>query len=226
MERLLANKNKILFSCFLIIIPIIAGALLWDKLPDSIATHFDASGNPDDYSSKLTTVIGIPIVLLVLQLVAACVIVEDKKGSVPERVYGVVLYILPAVSIVVMTFVYSRALGAELNALPVIFAILGIVFIVVGNYLPKARQNKIFGIRIAPTLESKRNWDASNRFAGWVMCILGFIILAFAFAAFVVKIDILAYCMLAIITLGLAITVIYPYIYKAKHSTEEGYLDK
>lgn len=59
-------------------------------------------------------------------------------------------------SIVITTFIYATALGYKVNMPFVVLMLLGIIYIVLGNYLPKARQNHFFGVRIKWTLESKR----------------------------------------------------------------------
>ena len=46
--------------------------------------------------------------------------------------------------------------------------LLGLIFIAIGNYLPKCKQNYTIGIKIPWTLASEENWNRTHRFAGWV----------------------------------------------------------
>ena len=54
----------------------------------------------------------------------------------------------------------------------------GLLFIVVGNYMPKIRQNSFMGIRVKWTLENEANWNASHRFGGKIWVAGGFACLA------------------------------------------------
>ena len=63
--------------------------------------------------------------------------------------------------------------------------LLGVIFIVIGNYLPKCRQNYTIGIKLPWTLSDTENWDRTHRFAGkiWMLCgvleiIVGFLPIA------------------------------------------------
>ena len=52
-----------------ILVQTVVGVVLWDRLPDTIVTHFDVNGEPNGYSSKTFTVFGMPLLLLALQAV-------------------------------------------------------------------------------------------------------------------------------------------------------------
>ena len=45
----------------------------------------------------------------------------------------------------------------------------GTRFIVIGNYLPKIKQNNTIGIRIVLTLQDGENWNATHSFSGRIM---------------------------------------------------------
>ena len=61
---------------------------------------------------------------------------------------------------------------------------LGIIFVILGNYLPKAKQNYTFGYKIPWTLNSEENWNKTHRLAGWIMVIAGIIFIINAFFLF------------------------------------------
>lgn len=54
------NKKLLVLTSFIVLIPIFIGLALWNQLPDQVPTHFDFSGNPDDYSSKFQAVFFLP----------------------------------------------------------------------------------------------------------------------------------------------------------------------
>ena len=76
---------------------------------------------------------------------------------------------------------YAVALGQPVRVEIVMPILLGLVFIIIGNYLPKCKQNYTIGIKIPWTLDSEENWNKTHRFAGriWVVC--GFLMILTAF---------------------------------------------
>ena len=61
------NRKELLLTTLLCLLPIPAGALLYDRLPERIATHFDMSGTPDGWSSRAFAVFGIPLMMAAME---------------------------------------------------------------------------------------------------------------------------------------------------------------
>jgi uncharacterized membrane protein len=59
--------------------------------------------------------------------------------------------------------------------------LVGVVFIIIGNYSPKTKLNPVVGVRISWTLESEENWRRTHRFAGYLWMIGGFVLIVTAF---------------------------------------------
>ena len=75
-------------------------------------------------------------------------------------------------SCVLGVITYCAALEVEMQIHRAVLALLGAVAIVLGNYLPKCKQNRTIGIKVKWTLESEENWNRTHRFAGrlWFVC--------------------------------------------------------
>ena len=58
------NKKTVVVTTIITVLPMLVGLLLWNRLPEQIATHFDANGNPDGWSSRFVAVFGLPLILL------------------------------------------------------------------------------------------------------------------------------------------------------------------
>ena len=165
-----------LTSC-IILLQTAAGILLWDRLPDQIATHFNFQNEPDGFSSKAFTVFGMPLILLFLHWV--CLLGE---GANLYKTYGkklryVVVFIVPSVSLLMAVVCYGYALGIPFNVGRVVMPFLGVILVITGNYMPKIRKNPTMGIRLPWTLGDEENWDKTHRFAApvWVVC--GFLLI-------------------------------------------------
>lgn len=176
------HKGKIILTSIVTILPILIGLVLWNKLPDTIATHFGADNVPNGWSSKPFAVIGIPAILLVFHLFALGITLNDpKKRNIGKMMLSVIFWIIPVVSLVVNTATLSYAMGSKIDIGMIANILVGLMFIIMGNYMSKNRQNYTVGIRIPWTLGSEENWDRTHRFASklWVIGGIIFVINAF-----------------------------------------------
>jgi len=165
------NKGKIIITSLIILIPVIAGLIIWNRLPDQVPVHWNAAGEIDGYAGKAMAVIAMPLFMLLVHLICiAATALDPKNKNISGKPLGIVLWICPLMSLIVTFMIYSTAMGAKINVNIVISLLLGAVFIVIGNYLPKCRPNYTIGIRIPWTLHDEGNWVSTHRFAGpvWV----------------------------------------------------------
>ena len=167
------NKGTIVLTTFLTALPMLMGLVLWSRLPETIATHFGADGTPDGWSSKAFAVFGLPAFLAAVHLVCAFGTMADpKKKNIQDKMYRLVLWICPVVSILVCTCVYLYALGMDVDMALIAEIMVGMMFLIVGNYLPKCRQSYTMGLKLPWTLSDEENWNATHRFGGrlWMAC--------------------------------------------------------
>lgn len=166
-------KGTLILTSVIILLPIMAGMLLWNRLPDEVATHFGADNMPDGFNSKAFAVFGMPLVILALHWVCMLITSADPKSkNIGDKNINMVLWICPAISVLVNSLVYTYALNNKLRVGFIVILFMGVLFMVIGNYLPKSRQNHTFGIKLPWTLEDTENWNRTHRFAGklWVLC--------------------------------------------------------
>lgn len=176
------NKWKILVSSLVTLLPILVGLILWDKLPERMPSHWGVGGEVDGYSPRWVSVFAIPGFMLVVHLICLAVTAMDpKNGNHPEKVIDLLLCICPMMSLLVNSIVYAVAMGAEISVGTWVMAATSILFIVIGNYLPKCRRNYTIGIKLPWTLDSDENWNATHRLAGKIWVVGGFLILASSF---------------------------------------------
>ena len=167
------NKLTIVLSSVGILLPIAYGLLHWNALPEQLATHWNAAGEVDGYSSKAFAVFGLPCFLFVLQVLALVITEKDKKNKEQSsKVLSAVLWICPFLSWLLSFLVYATALGKEVSVGVWMTAFFSLLFLIAGNYLPKISQNRTIGIKIKWTLENEENWNLTHRLAGkvWVIC--------------------------------------------------------
>ncbi|MBN7274647.1 DUF1648 domain-containing protein [Ligilactobacillus pobuzihii] len=172
--------KTIVGSFLLTLAPMIVGFLLWNKLPNQIAIHFTLhSGQPNGWSNKAMAVYGFPLIMVAVQLFVVVFMNLDKyKRNIDIKVIKVIYWIVPWVEFVTAIMIFGYSLGYQINSDIISNLLLGVVFIILGNYLPKVKQNKTIGYRVSWTLSSKENWRKTNRLGGWIFVICGIIFLA------------------------------------------------
>ena len=171
-------RRTIILTTFLTGLPILIGLILWSKLPDSIATHWRANGQANGWSSKASTVFFLPCILIIIHLFSVFLTLNDpKKTNIHKKPMTLIFWIVPVISILMNGITYLIALGIKVNISAAVSILMGTLFILLGNYLPKLRQNYTIGIKLPWTLCSEENWYRTHRLGGKLF-ILGGILVA------------------------------------------------
>ncbi len=170
-------RRTIILTTFLTGLPILIGLILWSKLPDSIATHWGANGQANGWSSKVYTVFWGPCILMIIHLFAVFLTLNDpKKTNIHKKPMILIFWIVPVISILMNGIIYLTALGIKVNISAAVSILMGILFILLGNYLPKLRQNYTIGIKLPWTLCSEENWYRTHRLGGKLFIIGGILV--------------------------------------------------
>lgn len=177
------NKKYWIVTSIVTLLPIVVGLLLWKQLPDTLPTHFGVDGAADGWSGKGFAVFGVPLMLLFFHWVVYFATLLDRQNrGHNQKVLNLVGLIFPAMSIFFGVLIYSAGMGLELNLGRFLFPMLGLMFLLVGNWLPKIKQNTTLGIKIKWTLYNEENWNKTHRFGGWcwvlggiIFCVMGFV---------------------------------------------------
>lgn len=157
--------------------PIILGMILWEKLPEQIATHFNFSGEADSYSSKAFVVFGLPLIMLFFHFICLLATKADpKKKNLTDKNLIMVMWITPAISLLMSVLTYGYTLNSSIRIGTVVILFMGILFIIIGNYMPKVKQNYSLGIKLPWTLADENNWYRTHRLAGKLWVIGGVVI--------------------------------------------------
>lgn len=173
------NKTQILLSSIVILLPAVAGLLMWNILPDKMATHWNVAGEADGFSGKLFAILGAPVISLISQWMGIFVTMHDRKNKEQNtKVLAMILWIVPIVSLVIGCGMYAAALGKEIGLELLVKVPIGLMFLIMGNYMPKCKPNRTIGVRVKWTLENEENWVKTHRFTGRLWVAGGIFILA------------------------------------------------
>lgn len=176
------HKKTIIITSILTLAPMLVGIILWDKLPAKIPTHFGINNIPDGYSGKAFAVFGLPLFMLAMHIICILATKADPKmKGINDKVFTLVLYIIPAVSLLICAMIYPIALGKEMRVGLIATLFMGLLFTVSGNYLPKCKPSYTVGIKLPWTLDDSENWTKTHALAGKLWVAGGLIIIATAF---------------------------------------------
>ena len=172
----------LLISSLLILLPIAVGLVLWDKLPDTMNIHWNAAGEADGTAGRGFTIFFIPLLMLAMHWFCVFMYhITNQNNDQTDKAMKIVLWIIPVLSNTVMAAMYAISLGLEFDITRIIFIPMGILFIVIGNFMPKVRRNASMGIKTPWALADDENWYATHRFAGKVWCFGGILMLPLCF---------------------------------------------
>ena len=167
-------RKTLIITTIIILLPVLAGLILWGKLPEQFPIHFNAAGEVDGWSSKAFGVFGLPLILVAFQWLCALgsLKMDPKAHNLEGKVFSLVLWIIPVISVLMNALVYCTALGVDMNVQIIVPLLIGVLMVIIGNWLPKCKQTWTLGIKLPWTLADEDNWNRTHRFAGpiWVAC--------------------------------------------------------
>ena len=214
------NKNKwtLAVTSVIILLPMAVGLLLWDKLPEKIPYHWGVNGEVDGWASKTQAVFLMPSFMLAIQWFCALMTGLDPKAKnvTASKMMGIVLWIIPVLNLFLNVMVWLAAFGREVNMAVIMPLFMGVLFVVLGNYLPKCRQSYTLGIKLPWTLNDEGNWNATHRLAGKLWVAGGLLTMVCAVLpgvwAFIV--------MMSVLVVMCAIPTVYSYRYYKTHKND------
>ena len=174
-------------SLTFIAITIAVAAYLYPSLPEQIPTHWNIQGEVDDYTPKPWGVLIMPLAAVFIFVIMKLIPVISPKGFRTDQFMDVVnIFTVTLVGFMsgIGLLVLLAASGRNVHINEMVFAGVGLLFIVLGNYLGKVRKNFFIGIRTPWTLASDEVWNRTHRLGGWVFVLIGFFMFLNAFIQF------------------------------------------
>jgi immunity protein, SdpI family len=190
----------------IVVAAFIASAVVYPRLPARIPTHWDLSGQPNEWSNRIWGAWVLPVFLLGMWALVQILPRIDPRGSNYAKFGGA----FEAIIISVMLFMLAlhivglrASLGYPVQMQRIMPIGIGILLVVIGNLLPRARPNWFVGIRTPWTLSSDRVWEKTHRFGGRVFVAGGILLTIAGFLwaewAHVVLVTVVALCTIAVL---------------------------
>lgn len=168
----------------LILSMILVSVILYPQLPAMIPTHWNIMGQIDGYMPKPIGVWLMPVLCIVMYVSFRIVPRFDPKKN-KYKLFAREWEIMQVGLVGFFTYIHFVILYLTLHPavsmMPLMFIGFGALFLLIGNYLSKIRQNYFIGIKIPWTLADEDNWNKTHRFASWCFVAAGIATLAEAY---------------------------------------------
>ncbi len=189
------------------LLPMLLSLIFYDQMPEKVATHFDMNFVPDGYSPKWQAAFMIPGILFFLNIFVWFMLDNDpRKAGINPIMRRISQWIIPVLSVTVQSAIIFYSIADNVNLVRMIPLMVGVMLMLIGNYMPKCRQNYTAGIRLPWTLSSEENWNRTHRFGGKAMVAGGILLALCSF----IKVNLAV--VLLIVLIFTAVPVIYSYI--------------
>ena len=194
-----------------VLLPFIYLAYLWNSLPEKVPIHWNYKGEIDDWGTKYS-LIGLVFLLPVLTYVFMLVIpkIDPKKRiELMGGKYYQIKFVLVVFMTVLSLFIIHSSKSQTLSSPSLVFVLIGILFMALGNYFKVIKQNYFLGIKTPWTLESEEVWKLTHILAGKLWIIGGLLIVIFSL---IIPEKINFYLFVTITVLISIIPIVYSYL--------------
>lgn len=203
-----------------VLLPFVYLAYLWNSLPEKVPIHWNLKGEIDDWGSKLS-LIGLVFLLPVLTYVLMLAIpkIDPKKRIefMGGKYYQLKLVLVCFMSVLALFIIHSSK-SQTLSSPSIVFVLIGLLFMALGNYFKVIKQNYFVGIKTPWTLESEEVWKLTHILAGKLWILGGLLVVIFSL---VIPENINFYLFIIITVIITIVPIVYSYILfkKLKKST-------
>lgn len=176
--------NKSLLSWLIVVIALFAGAVVYPDMPEQMPIHWNANNEIDNYAHKALAIFLLPGLMTLFAIIFQIIpIIDYKKQNYSKFkpslhiVQNVVLLGLLVLHGVMIAYGY----GVEIKISTIVLPMIGIIFVAVGNYMPRFQPNSFVGIKTIYTLNNETVWRKTNRAAAKFYAIGGLLVIGTAF---------------------------------------------
>ncbi|WP_088069673.1 SdpI family protein [Gottfriedia luciferensis] len=202
--------KKHLIAVLLFIISIVLWSINYQDLPAKLPVHWDISGHVNNYDSKLQTFIELHVIMLFVYLLPFITPkIDPRKENYKyfQRSFYLMTTGMLFLFFLINLSVLYYGLGYNIQIGSLVFIFIGLLFILLGNYLPHVRSNYFIGVRTPWTLSSESVWRKTHRVSGRLFMLIG---LCFLFLYFI-PIAYKTYVFIPLIILLVGFPIIYSY---------------
>ena len=194
-----------------VLLPFMYLGYLWNSLPEKVPIHWNVKGEIDDWGSKYA-LIGVlfllPVFTYVLMLVIPKIDPKKRVELMGGKYYQIKFMMVIFMSVLALFILHSSS-SQTLSSPSIVFVLVGLLFMALGNYFKVIKQNYFLGIKTPWTLESEEVWKLTHILAGKLWIVGGLLIVIFSL---VLTENINFYIFLGITAIISIVPIVYSYI--------------
>jgi uncharacterized membrane protein len=185
----------------------------WGQIPADaqIPIHWGRTGEADGYASKEVGLLLMPLMALGIgALLAFIPRIDPRRTNIlrSQPAYRAIAYAVLLLLVALHAAAVVAATGREVDMARIVAVGVGLLFVIVGNYLGKTRSSWFFGIRTPWTLSSERSWALTHRLGGYLFAAFGLVLVVIGF----VNPEWLAWVILPGLAVVVGVPVAYSYL--------------
>ncbi len=170
------NREVLFFSVLICLLPMVLGIVLYNKLPEQMPIHFTINDVPDNYAPKNFALFGIPTIMAIMQALMIFMIEKKIKNNDKPKIIKIMEWFIPIITVLIYIIMVKFVLESNVYVGKCVCLILGILFMIIGNYLPKVNY-EIGKTMIHPTPKDEKSFRKMNRMMGYSFICLGLLFL-------------------------------------------------
>ncbi len=162
------NLKKELPLIGIVLLPFIYLAYLWNQLPKKVPLHWNIKGEVDRYGDKIELIlipILLPLLVYIIFLIAPKIDPKNKLNKMGNKLQTIKFSLTTFMSILALFIIYTAKNESFANPNYMILLI-GVLYIILGNYFKTVKSNYFIGIRTPWTLENETVWRKTHTLGG------------------------------------------------------------
>ena len=172
------TDRPLLIGSLICLVPIVFGLIYYNKLPGSMVIHLDSSGNPNGYAPKAFIIFAFPVLMGLLNIIVNLSVTKtSSKSNAAKPLVGIGKWAVPVAVIFIQPLMILRSINKQIPVSMVISIMVGLIFILSGNYFPKNRVNPNVGMKFPWLFRDEEGWRKVHKLSGYFWIVAGFIMI-------------------------------------------------
>ena len=151
---------------------------LWPHMPARVPNHWDVHGQANGYAPRFWSVAMWPLLIGALAVLTVLLpAISPRRFEITPfaGIFGALMLAIQGVMLVLGIAAMLAGAGHVVPMTTVALLAVGVLLMVLGNYMGKLRRNFFMGVRTPWTLASEAVWERTHRLAGWLFVLAGMV---------------------------------------------------
>ena len=166
------NKKTLILTIIVCLLPMLLGIVLYRQLPEQMPIHFTTNNVPDNYAPKNFALFGIPLIMAIVQAICMFSTMNKLKNKEKPKIANIMEWFIPIITVLIYIIMIEVPLGSTVYVGKSICLILGISFMIIGNYIPKMSYDAAKGV-FHPVPSNEKVFRKTSKIMGYGFIGLG-----------------------------------------------------